>query len=597
MATQLRYPTSATWPARALPLVRGSRSSRPPARRCYAGVRGQLALLDARPTPADHADARSTRWSPAPSRSSASSRERLAARRPERRADARGADPAATTASTTCRTCARVPTDGRPFVVADYDLRRAPDRTCRRPSARPSSDLGPAPRWRERRQRRTRRPGQHAVVDLYLRLAGRARRRRRPRSPRWPALLARAARRRGVRRVAVTVAATPEAPVSTFTFRPAPTAARRGPPRPRHAPDGRAAAEPVAAARLRRSRGCRRAEDVLLYHCVATDNPSRPAAGRPGPGARLSSCATTPGRSSSLPQAERAVAGCLDGDPPGAGRRRGDGARLDMNHVLLYVWPTIEAPVAGADRAHADGRAADRGRRHRGGRRAGPDRPARRGADRRCRAAVLLPAGLRRRRRSVSGAADRARCARSTTTPQKVLRLARARHGLPVRARAAARPATGGTFVEHDLDDTARLVPVDRPPGRQQGRHRRRASSRTPTARYPEGMTRVALLGDPTQALGTLAEPECAPGDRGARPRRGAAACRSSGSRCRPARRSRWTAAPRTWTGWPGRCAGSSSSPRAAARSTSSSPASTSAPSRTGTPRRRCSCTPGASWS
>ena len=31
----------------------------------------------------------------------------------------------------------------------------------------------------------------------------------------------------------------------------------------------------------------------------------------------------------------------------------------------------------------------------------------------------------------------------------------------------------------------------------------------TPTQRYPEGMRRVVLLGDPTQALGAIAEPEC----------------------------------------------------------------------------------------
>ncbi len=31
-----------------------------------------------------------------------------------------------------------------------------------------------------------------------------------------------------------------------------------------------------------------------------------------------------------------------------------------------------------------------------------------------------------------------------------------------------------------------------------------------PTPRYPEGMTRIALFGDPTKALGTVAEAECA---------------------------------------------------------------------------------------
>ena len=31
----------------------------------------------------------------------------------------------------------------------------------------------------------------------------------------------------------------------------------------------------------------------------------------------------------------------------------------------------------------------------------------------------------------------------------------------------------------------------------------------TPTERYPEGMTRVALLGDPTRAMGSITEAEC----------------------------------------------------------------------------------------
>src|SRR5690606_33072028 len=31
-----------------------------------------------------------------------------------------------------------------------------------------------------------------------------------------------------------------------------------------------------------------------------------------------------------------------------------------------------------------------------------------------------------------------------------------------------------------------------------------------PTAKYPEGMVRVAVFGDPTKALGSLAAPECA---------------------------------------------------------------------------------------
>jgi acetyl-CoA carboxylase carboxyltransferase component len=67
----------------------------------------------------------------------------------------------------------------------------------------------------------------------------------------------------------------------------------------------------------------------------------------------------------------------------------------------------------------------------------------------------------------------------------------------------------GGTFTEHDVDETGRLVPVDRPPGRNRAGIVAGVVS-TPTVRYPDGMVRVALFGDPTKALGSVAEPECA---------------------------------------------------------------------------------------
>ncbi len=65
-----------------------------------------------------------------------------------------------------------------------------------------------------------------------------------------------------------------------------------------------------------------------------------------------------------------------------------------------------------------------------------------------------------------------------------------------------------GDFVEYDLDPTGRLVPVNRPYGKN------RANIivgiiRNFTQRYPEGMTRVLLLGDPSKDLGALAETEC----------------------------------------------------------------------------------------
>jgi acetyl-CoA carboxylase carboxyltransferase component len=70
----------------------------------------------------------------------------------------------------------------------------------------------------------------------------------------------------------------------------------------------------------------------------------------------------------------------------------------------------------------------------------------------------------------------------------------------------AGQPA--GAFVELDFDEDGHLVPVDRPPatnpaGIVVG------LLRNFTERHPEGMERVTLLGDPTRALGALAEPEC----------------------------------------------------------------------------------------
>ena len=66
----------------------------------------------------------------------------------------------------------------------------------------------------------------------------------------------------------------------------------------------------------------------------------------------------------------------------------------------------------------------------------------------------------------------------------------------------------GGTFTEYDLDDDGLLVPVDRPFG---GHSAGIVVGvvRTITDRYPEGMVRVAIFGDPTKALGAIAEPEC----------------------------------------------------------------------------------------
>jgi acetyl/propionyl-CoA carboxylase alpha subunit/acetyl-CoA carboxylase carboxyltransferase component len=65
-----------------------------------------------------------------------------------------------------------------------------------------------------------------------------------------------------------------------------------------------------------------------------------------------------------------------------------------------------------------------------------------------------------------------------------------------------------GEFVEHDLDASGELVPVSRPHG-QNSANLVVGVIRNITPAYPEGMTRVILLGDPSRSLGSLAEPEC----------------------------------------------------------------------------------------
>ncbi|MBL8144453.1 MAG: ATP-grasp domain-containing protein [Acidobacteria bacterium] len=65
-----------------------------------------------------------------------------------------------------------------------------------------------------------------------------------------------------------------------------------------------------------------------------------------------------------------------------------------------------------------------------------------------------------------------------------------------------------GEFVEHDLDADGRLVPVERPFGRNTA-NVVVGIVRNFTPKCPEGVTRVIVLGDPSKEVGSVAEPEC----------------------------------------------------------------------------------------
>ena len=66
-----------------------------------------------------------------------------------------------------------------------------------------------------------------------------------------------------------------------------------------------------------------------------------------------------------------------------------------------------------------------------------------------------------------------------------------------------------GEFTEYDLDVDGQLIPANRPYGENKA-NIIVGIIRNFTEKYPEGMKRVVLLGDPSKDLGALAEPECA---------------------------------------------------------------------------------------
>ena len=305
------------------------------------------------------------------------------------------------------------------------------------------------------------------------------------------------------RRVTLTVC-TPEGDVEHLTFRPGPD----GPAEDRvirglHPLTG----QRLNLWRLKNFDGVRlpSAEDTYLFEIVAKENAAD---------VRLVAMAEvrdlTPQRDANgeivgFPTVERLLATCLDGIRR-AQAQRGAGRRLDHNRVLLYAWPSIELPlseVASFVRTAA---------------------PMTVGAG--LEEIVLLsriqeqpgetPRDVAVRFSFRPGAGVGIAVTDRPTEPmrpldeytQKVLR-SRARGTVYPYELSSLLSGPGGSFVEHDLDADGRLVPVDRPPGRNRAGIVAAVVS-TPTPRYPEGMRRVALFGDPTKALGTVAEPECA---------------------------------------------------------------------------------------
>ena len=245
--------------------------------------------------------------------------------------------------------------------------------------------------------------------------------------------------------------------------------------------------------------------DTYLFHIVAKDNPADERIAALAEVRDVTPLRDAEGQVVAFPAVERALTACLDGIRRQMASRRG-GDRLDANRVFIYIWPTIEVSLDDLDRF------------------ARTTAPLTVGAG--LEEIMLLgqlqgepgttPEEVALKFSYTPGRGVQVSASAPPTEPleplnaytQKVQR-SRARGTVYPYELVSQVAGPRGSFAEHDLDENGRLVPVDREPGKNTAGIVAGVIS-TPTERYPEGMTRVALFGDPTKALGSVAEPECA---------------------------------------------------------------------------------------
>jgi acetyl/propionyl-CoA carboxylase alpha subunit/acetyl-CoA carboxylase carboxyltransferase component len=255
-------------------------------------------------------------------------------------------------------------------------------------------------------------------------------------------------------------------------------------------------------------------EDVYLLRVVARDNPKDE---------RLFACAevrdVTPvkderGRIVQLPHLERMLAEALAGIRIFQSRRRPH-ERLHWNRVFLYVWPPL---ILGRDELHDIVH------------RLAPSTEGLGLEQVIVRARIPNPATGELRdmivRISIPGGneilityrpADKLGPIKPLAEyDQKVVRMRQRGLMYPYEIIKMLTPSQHdtraefppGEFVEYDFDANQQLVPVLRPYGMNKA-NIVVGLIRNFTERYPGGMTRVMLLGDPSKDLGALAEPEC----------------------------------------------------------------------------------------
>jgi len=241
-------------------------------------------------------------------------------------------------------------------------------------------------------------------------------------------------------------------------------------------------------------------EEVYLFRCVARDNPSDERLVAFAQIRDLTELRDQDGRLVALPTAENALAACLDSIRR-AQVQQPSKKRFPTNRITLYVWPPSDLTRAELEML------AERVLPTTAG--AGLEEILFLARRRDPRTGALTRVAVRIRFDATGG--TELVVGEPPTDPvepvddyrQKVLRASSRNTVYPYELTAML-----GDFVEHDLDEHHQLVPVDRPKGRNSAGIVAGVVT-TPTPLYPEGVTRVVLLGDPTKSLGALAEPEC----------------------------------------------------------------------------------------
>ena len=255
------------------------------------------------------------------------------------------------------------------------------------------------------------------------------------------------------------------------------------------------------------------AEDIYLFHAVARENPKDERLIAIAEIRDLTAARDSGGRAIGFPQLEGVLAQAL-ADIRHALSRRPHKQRPLTNRIILYVRPTWDiskgtwrgvahrlAPMAaglGLEKVTVRIRTVDAA--------TGEGHDAVLDVENVADSAVSV---------RVRPVADRP-IKPLTEYKQKLLRSQRLGFPYPYELIRTLTPPLNapadfpaGAFTEYDLDDRSdELMPVDRPYGRNIAGIVVGVISNY-TSLVPEGMCRVAILGDPTSGLGNLAEPEC----------------------------------------------------------------------------------------